>query len=530
MIDYKWILLTSIVFLPTFIFGQLWEQALSIGGEGNEEILQIIKKDDGTFLGGSFDEPISVQGVELESVGDNDLFLFYFDENESLQWSTTIGSTQDDDLTGAALNSQNELHAFGEIWFEAVFGDTIVEVTMGSNALFISQYDENGALNWVRLIEGSGLKASGELAVDHDDNVWITGSFSNSLTFGDSTISAVGEQDLFIAKWTQEGELHWVSRVGEEGVFRAVPLDIDSEGNALISGSFQGKASFNTTVIQSNTPDDDVYLAKWNPDGEILWALKLGGVLEAEYGDLAVGKDDITYVTGSFFGSISPGDDLFRLNSDGFNTDVFLYGIDSEGQPVLAKKIGSNDEDVGAAITTLPQSIILGGHFEGSLIIDGSVLNATPGFLSSFVLAMDANGNVQQITDLSSTGFMLLRTLTANTDGSVCAAGTFQGITELSGIDLEAIGKFDGFSACLSPTFTPLDEKNKEMYTRSLFPNPFNEKVNFNQPANVWIYNNKGELMGFYEGVQEINTSNWEDGLYYFQTKKWRGKGIKVGD
>ena len=111
----------------------------------------------------------------------------------------------------------------------------------------MSKYDSNGNLSWSKQITGVGSLAS--VATDSHDNIYITGRAG----------------DMFVGKYDATGFYKWFQTVNisEASGCGTYAIDIDFEDNVLVTGSFSGTVTFGNTTLTSIDPDDrDVYISK----------------------------------------------------------------------------------------------------------------------------------------------------------------------------------------------------------------------------------------------------------------------------
>ncbi len=134
------------------------------------------------------------------------------------------------------------------------------------------------------------------------------------------------------------------------------------------------------------------------------WAKSMGGGFESGY---SINRDKWgnVYTTGFFNGEVDfdPGEDVYNLRSGwtftrGYDSDIFISKLDSQGNFVWAIKVGWYGQDYGHSITTDTfGNIYLTGYFEGTVDFDPSqkVYNlSSKGYWDIFVLKLDSSGNL----------------------------------------------------------------------------------------------------------------------------------------
>ena len=51
-----------------------------------------------------------------------------------------------------------------------------------------------------------------------------------------------------------------------------VDMVMDNSGNSFVTGSYSGSINFGKFILTSNNLSSDVFVVKYDPDGNILWA------------------------------------------------------------------------------------------------------------------------------------------------------------------------------------------------------------------------------------------------------------------
>ena len=102
-----------------------------------------------------------------------------------------------------------------------------------------------------------------------DGSSLITGHFQGTASFGSTTLTSAGSDDVFIAKLNADGSYAWAQQAGGSGTERGNGISALADGSSLITGDFYGTASFGSTTLTS-AGANDVFIAKLNADGS--WA------------------------------------------------------------------------------------------------------------------------------------------------------------------------------------------------------------------------------------------------------------------
>jgi len=257
---------------------------------------------------------------------------------------------------------------------------------------------------WARQGGGTANDEAKCVAVDAEGNVYMAGYFWGTAVFGTTSLVGVAGQDLFLAKYDRLGHLLWVRQAGSGSLHQsgsyssdvAFGLAIDSVGNAYITGSFTGNANFDGIAL-SKASGAALFLAKYSPTGDVLWAIQSGGTGNAQGNGLCVGPNGDVFVTGVFTGANTLSTNSLPLAAPGSADQVFVACFDTQGRAVWARKGTGGGKCQGRAITAAPDGrVYVTGGFSGPVNFDGieAVENAAYETGDAFLAAYESGGNV----------------------------------------------------------------------------------------------------------------------------------------
>lgn len=159
---------------------------------------------------------------------------------------------------------------------------------------------------------GGGPQADGVLAttVDTSGNVYAIGEFRGAAVFGAETLNSEGLSDLFVVKYSPEGNVLWAASAGGASVDRGLALAVDDAQNVYVTGFFNGAIEFNSdpSALPSGSPVElpvfgtdealhagrELFVAKLTATGAWEWARQAGagGVDEGWAISVAAGVED----------------------------------------------------------------------------------------------------------------------------------------------------------------------------------------------------------------------------------------------
>ncbi len=134
--------------------------------------------------------------------------------------------------------------------------------------------------SWVQAFgsSGTGNNISNATKVGPDQNLYVVGQFSSTADFGGTKLTSAGGLDIFVAKYSSSGALQWVAQAGGTGDDAARGVDLDTDGNVYVTGSFSGVATFYSAnpkdkkiTVDPGAGNGGTFLAKYTSSGTLLW-------------------------------------------------------------------------------------------------------------------------------------------------------------------------------------------------------------------------------------------------------------------
>jgi mRNA-degrading endonuclease HigB of HigAB toxin-antitoxin module len=387
--------------------------SIAVDGSGN------------SYITGYFYGSATFGSTTLTSSGSGDVFVAKYDASGNAVWAMqpATGSLQG---TRIAVDGPGNSYLTGYFYGSATFGNTTLTNSSGSGDLFVAKYDAAGNVLWANQASGTDYEYGQSITVDGSGNSYVTGYFYGSATFGNTTLISSGNDDVFIAKYDTSGNVIWAKEAVGTDYEYANGIVVDGSGNSYVTGYFYGSATFGDTTLTSSNGSDDVFIAKYDTAGNVLWATQTGGIGD-EYGQsIAVDGSGNSYVTGNFSGSATFGSNILT-NTSG-SDDVFIVKYDAAGNVIWAKQSGGTGDEYGQSIAVDGSgNSYVTGNFSGSAAFGSTTLTST-GNSDAFVAKYDAAGN--ELWDLNPVGFSaddFGRSVATDAAGNSYVTGSFQG-------------------------------------------------------------------------------------------------------
>jgi len=465
------IVIVLIVFLFQISFGQVpaWNWARSGTGNGSVEGSTVTTDSFGNiYVSGYYSsDNMTIGTVVLQNLGlsFNDGFLAKYDPSGNLIWAKRFGGTSNDRGTSVATDKTGNVFLTGYFYSPTIiFGTDTLKNAGNVGDIFIVKFDGLGNILWAKREGGVGLEIPHSIHIDGTNNIVVAGRFSsNSITFGTTTLLQAGSMDVFIVKYNPAGDILWAKGAGGGSNDEGYSLSSDPSGNIYLAGYFTQPANFGTIKLTS-AGQADMFLAKYDPSGNVLWAKGAGGKGDDRSTGLQTDASGNSYITGFYTGdSISFGQILIPNDSV---DNSFIAKYDTDGKVIWAKGIGGDCEATDLAL--INNNVYVCGSFNASTLKYGSSTLVLSGSSDFFLLNCDTNGipkwAIKQTSDGKSgetarsvatdnsgnviiTGFFSSEPLTFGTTGLNSERGFNMFIAKLGSIptatkDLSNTGKF----------------------------------------------------------------------------------------
>ena len=260
------------------------------------------------YVTGTYHDQANFGGVNLNStgIGDYEIFTLKLNASGTLQWVKSAGGSGYDVGRGIAISGA-QLFVGGNIEGSVSFGNVNAN-GFGLYDIFVASYNLNGGINWVSVAGGTGYDIANGVCADAAGNAYLTGYFQNTATFGSSTLTNTGNflTDIFVTKVNASGTFQWAQRGGnpnDDDIGRAI--DCDASGNVYAAGEYRGTATFGTVTV-TNAGIADIFVAKYSTNGDLQYVSTEGGA-GGDYGYGIAATSSKIYITGLFNGIVQFG-------------------------------------------------------------------------------------------------------------------------------------------------------------------------------------------------------------------------------
>lgn len=302
-----------------------------------------------------------------------------------------------------------------------------------------------------------GQMGSSGLAVDAQGNTFVTGYLAGQTDFGDGPMTVTAPLGGFLAKFAPDGALLWSKRLGTDAVSLS-PSDVavDPAGHVIVLGLVSGGGPLDVDGLQVGTSGGlDTVVVQMDGDGHPIWGLAYGGPGDEIGTRMAVGASGEIAVLGDYF---APTDDAY---SEPNGSGLFIATVSPSGSLGWERRFGMSHVDYTGGVAALPWGgVVIGGGFKGVVDFGGGALEST--WDRIFLARFDGAGNHLWSEGFGGEGVAAVATDVAlGAAGDLLITGRYTGPLDLGG------GPFPGHAP--QPFAARFDLAGGHVWSRALW-------------------------------------------------------------
>ena len=343
---------------------------------------------------GEYGTFMSLDGNVLDCAGVGDGYIAKYDPSGALQWAAGFGGEENDGVAGVATDSSGNTYATGAFSSDSItFGPFTLHRHLSSAAdMFVVALDPDGNVLWARSEGGEYWDAGRSIAIDLNSDVIVTGVFGGSVDFGGTILASMGGDDVCLLKFDASGVPIWAKKIGGTGDDNGKDVISDADGYIYLAGTLQSSICYIGTTLFLNpaSPSTDVFIAKFDFAGSVVWAEHGQGWGWEYVGGIAIDGNNNLQVAGYFSGDTATFGSVDLINADpGFsNDDIFLVTYDTGGLVLATQHPGANGIDKANDVATDSSgNVFITGNFSSPSLMFGTHVLSAPGFYGDCFIA-----------------------------------------------------------------------------------------------------------------------------------------------
>lgn len=332
-----------------------------------------------------------------------------FSQRNSNDWSTSASASNPAVLNSIDSSPNNELVVAG-----IISGSTTM--SMGSASITSGQYiepwiaksDVNGNWQWIEQVSITGVSQYAEatisdIAVASNGDIFATGMFYDTISFGSITLTSTGYWDCWTAKISPNGQWQWAQSLNGDGDYDGVTvntLDVvygtsittDSNNDPIIGGWFLGNTDVGVAADTGaqNGDDIEIFVAKYSNSGNLQWSDVARGQGAQEVNSMVVDSSNSVWISTNFEVSMTFGSVVANAGINEIPVGIAKISQAGNWQSAYATT-GSGSATVTDFSIDGQNNLLMSGVYSGSINLGSSLTSA--GQNDAFAASMSSTGS-----------------------------------------------------------------------------------------------------------------------------------------
>jgi hypothetical protein len=370
-------------------------------------------------------------------------------------------------------------------------------------------------LDWVKTMASShGTK----LVLDSNRSMVVLGAFSGTVDFDPGpavfNMSSNGRTNIYIAKYDTSGNFIWAKQIGGQFDDFEYDMEIDKNGDVLISGGLQSSEvdlDPGPGVVTLPTTAQSTFLLRLDYNGNFVWVKQLPGDLNTLNIDAAG-----NIIMGGTFGGVQdfdPGPGVYQATGSGAYPDMAVVKLDNGGNFIWMRQIrnlGTGVEQTFGIKTDPAGNVFFAGGFSSGFDFDpgpGTVILAPAGSDDGFLLKLDAQGGFAWARTFGAAGSDKIFGLEVDKAGNVFTTGVYHDAVDFDpGPSTYTLTSGSLYGTCF---ISKLDGNGDFVYAKDFQLRSFGQALTIDSSNNLYISGGYGGPTDFDPGPGTYNVNDY---------------------
>jgi len=282
--------------------------------------------------------------IELTEEKRQDFWIIKIDKDGNIEWDEVFGENGPDIANSIIRTKDGGYAVAGFIW----------TIYAGKQDIWIIKLDENGNKEWDKTFNKDENDVAYSIIQTKDGGYAIAGSTGLKLW---------GEVNCWVIKLDAKGNMKWENSFGGTGWDEIFSIVQTKDGSFVATGCVWSKGAGR----------GDIYIAKLNKNGDLVWDKTFGGSENDEAYSIIQTDDEGYAVTG------------ITVLEDTGDRDIWVIKLDKDGNKVWDKTLGGASEDWANSIIQ---------DKNGNYIVAGWTKSIGAGKTDVWIVKLDENGNL----------------------------------------------------------------------------------------------------------------------------------------
>jgi hypothetical protein len=350
-------------------------------------------------------------------------------------WSYHYGSDSTDNVGALITDNDNNIYSASYLTGDHImYNQDTIPSSNGVNYAAIAKFNSAGNRLWVKKYGNAAFSKNGIHYDKVSNTIIIGGGFSGYIVFGPDTLySANG--GCFLSRTDTAGNPMWGKQF-KPGMYLHTT---DSFGNIYIVGSTETAVSIGTFIIQPG-----VFIAKMDPNGNVLWAKKMFNVYGTGNGLWKVTPKGMKIFNNEIYLTADTKGDTITIDTTNYpqpyTNSAALMKFTNDGNLIWMKTIGPNAIAQNIGIDFQGNCYLPGG-FKGTIHFDGDSISSQGATINDgFYCKYDSMGHFQWVQQLHATAGAGFGNLSINEDGNAYIIARMLGSAMFGNFNVTSLG------------------------------------------------------------------------------------------
>lgn len=254
--------------------------------------------------------------------------------------------------------------------------DTIISAGLD---IFLAKYNDQLQLQWINKIGGPNIEIKPQFAIDDNNNIIITGAFKDTCYFNkekNNFLYSEDDYDVFIAKYDADGNFMWAKTLAGNKAFQTTrDIDVDVNNDFVFSIGYKDSVNIFDTVFAGRSGVENSIIGKLNSNGEKIWFKNIISTADGSFTSVSA-HDESYYFTGTFIDTLFL--DNKTLSETASTQDLFLYKTDNNGiEKWVRRTYGNGNDFSGTSTRDNYDNIYYTGYFNSTTLSGDSTASLT---------------------------------------------------------------------------------------------------------------------------------------------------------
>jgi len=390
--------------------------------------LTVSDKQNVSYIVGTFSGELNLKDKNYQTqTAKTNIFIARVNTNQEIIWANVVGGLNGDDgVLNIAVDAAENLYILGSTTSDLSLFNGNANGESGKPNLFVAKYTKNGQVGWVKRINGELSSIYTSLVVT-SDTVYVGGNFNASITVDTNQLTTRESQGFILSLNSSNANLNWLQSISSVNQTQLKKISLTQAGEIMVFGDTNGSINIGFVELKS-LGSKDIFVLKYNKLGKIVSAKILGGKGIDEIEDVIITSQDEIILTADF--SASPLSNI--ENNGGF----FVVKLNLKLDLLWAT------EGRGLIKQDLNQDSIIYGVYQDTIKLGATVLKSK-GESDAFIAKIDTNGKVLWAYSWGGAELDNISDVYVDKDDNIYVAGTFKTTANFNNILLTALGDLD---------------------------------------------------------------------------------------